>query len=83
MSPTLFLTVFGLYVTAMIVMSVWIARRQRSGEDFLLGNRSIPLFLSFGTTVATLVGTGSTIGAVGQGYGYGWRGAMYGIGGYP
>ncbi|QDT62639.1 Sodium/glucose cotransporter [Stieleria bergensis] len=81
MSPTLFLTVFGLYVTAMIVMSVWIARRQRSGEDFLLGNRSIPLFLSFGTTVATLVGTGSTIGAVGQGYGYGWRGAMYGIGG--
>jgi len=81
MTPALFLTVFGLYVLSMIGMSVWIARRQRSGEDFLLGNRSIPLFLSLGTTIATLVGTGSTIGAVGQGYKYGWRGAMFGIGG--
>jgi SSS family solute:Na+ symporter len=65
----------------MIGLSIWIGRKQKSGEDFLLGDRSIPLLLSLGTTVATLVGTGSTIGAVGQGYLNGWRGAMFGIGG--
>lgn len=81
MNPSLFLTVFLLYVLAMIGLSIWIARRQKSGEDFLLGNRSIPLLLSLGTTIATMVGTGSSIGAVGQGYLNGWRGAMYGVGG--
>lgn len=81
MSGKLFLTVFLGYVLSMIGLSLWIARRQRSAEDFLLGNRRIPFLLSLGTTVATLVGTGSSIGAVGQGYANGWRGAMFGIGG--
>ncbi|MGI9456775.1 MAG: sodium:solute symporter family protein, partial [Aeoliella sp.] len=81
MTHGLFLSVFVAYVLILIGLSLWIARRQRSAEDFLLGNRSIPFFLSLGTTVATLVGTGSSIGAVGQGYAYGWRGAMYGVGG--
>lgn len=81
MSAAVFLTVFLAYVIAMIALSVWIARSQKSGEDFLLGNRSIPLLLSIGTTVATMVGTGSSIGAVGQGYINGWRGMMYGVGG--
>lgn len=81
MTPNLFLSVFGAYVLAMIGLSVWIARRQHSGEDFLLGDRSITLLLSLGTTVATLVGTGSSIGAVGEGYLNGWRGSMFGVGG--
>ncbi|WDI43746.1 sodium:solute symporter family protein [Bremerella sp. P1] len=81
MSPTLFLSVFLLYILGMIGLSVWISRRQNSGEDFLLGNRSIPLILVLGSTVATMVGTGSSIGAVGQGYANGWRGAMFGVGG--
>lgn len=81
MSPTLFLVVFLLYILAMIGLSVWISRWQKSGEDFLLGNRSIPLLLVLGTTIATMVGTGSSIGAVGQGYAHGWRGAMFGVGG--
>ncbi|WDE99250.1 sodium:solute symporter family protein [Lentisphaera profundi] len=81
MTPTLFLTVFALYVIGMIVLSIWISRKQTSGEDFLLGNRSVPLFLILGTTVATMVGTGSSMGAVGFGYSNGWAGALYGIGG--
>jgi solute:Na+ symporter, SSS family len=48
---------------------------------FLLGNRSIPLLLMFGTTVATMVGTGSSMGAIGKGYADGWAGSLYGIGG--
>ncbi|EDM24970.1 putative Na+/proline symporter [Lentisphaera araneosa HTCC2155] len=81
MSPTLFLSVFAIYIVGMIVLSVWISRRQTSGEDFLLGNRSVPLFLILGTTVATMVGTGSSMGAVGKGYADGWAGSLYGIGG--
>tara|TARA_R110000850_G_scaffold107824_3_gene219613 strand:- start:743 stop:2236 length:1494 start_codon:yes stop_codon:yes gene_type:complete len=81
MSPSLFLSVFGLYVLGMIILSIWISRRQKSGEDFLLGNRKVPFFLILGTTVATMVGTGSSMGAVGYGYENGWAGSMYGIGG--
>ena len=39
------------------------------------------IFLVLGTTVATMVGTGSSMGAVGFGYANGWAGALYGIGG--
>ncbi len=77
----IFLLVFGLYVLGMIGLSVFISRKQRSGEDFLLGGRSVPLLLMLGTTVATMVGTGSSMGAVGKGYSTGWTGAFYGIGG--
>lgn len=81
MSSTLFLTTFFLYVLGMIGLSIWISRKQSSGEDFLLGNRSVPMFLILGTTVATMVGTGSSMGAIGFGYSNGWAGSLYGIGG--
>ncbi|MCM8530302.1 MAG: sodium:solute symporter family protein [Lentisphaeraceae bacterium] len=81
LNPTLFLTVFAVYIAIMIGMSIFISRKQTSGEDFLLGNRSVPFFLILGTTVATLVGTGSSMGAVGAGYETGWKGAFFGIGG--
>ncbi len=81
MSTSLFLIVFFLYIVAMIGLSIWISRKQQSGEDFLLGNRSVPFLLMLGTTVATMVGTGSSMGAIGKGYSDGWAGALYGIGG--
>lgn len=80
-SPTVFLIIFGIYILAMIVMSIYISKKQESGEDFLLGGRSVPILLILGTTVATLVGTGSSMGAVGKAYSTGWIGAFYGIGG--
>ncbi|WAM47361.1 sodium:solute symporter family protein [Vreelandella venusta] len=82
MNSQLFLTTFVLYIVAMIVFGWWVSRHKRgSGDDFLLGGRSVPLFLTVGTTVATMVGTGSSMGAVGFGYANGWAGALYGIGG--
>lgn len=66
----------------MIGFGWWVSRHKRgNGDDFLLGGRSVPLFLTIGTTVATMVGTGSSMGAVGFGYANGWAGALYGIGG--
>lgn len=81
MSAALFFTVFFVYIAGMIGISLWISRRQTSGEDFLLGNRKIPLILILGSTVATMVGTGSSMGAVARGYTNGWAGAFYGLGG--
>ena len=81
MNPTFFLLVFAGYVTLMIVLSWWVSRAQSSGQDFLLGGRKVPGFLTLGTTIATMVGTGSSMGAVGFAYTNGWVGTLYGIGG--
>ncbi|WP_087017950.1 sodium:solute symporter family protein [Thaumasiovibrio subtropicus] len=81
MNSTLFLTSFAAYVVFLIWLGWFVSRNQKSGEDFLLGGRGLPMFLVLGTTVATMVGTGSSMGAVGFGYSNGWAGALYGIGG--
>ncbi len=82
MNSHLFLGSFFVYILAMIGFGWWVSRNDRgTGDDFLLGGRSVPLFLTVGTTVATMVGTGSSMGAVGFGYTSGWGGALYGIGG--
>ena len=82
MNSHIFLTTFFVYIVLMIGFGWWVSRHSRgTGDDFLLGGRSLPLFLTVGTTVATMVGTGSSMGAVGFGYSNGWAGALYGIGG--
>ena len=81
METTLFLAAFIGYVILMIVLGWLVSRKQKTGEDFLLGGRDLPIFLTLGTTVATMVGTGSSMGAVGYAYENGWAGTLYGIGG--
>ncbi|WP_102795492.1 sodium:solute symporter family protein [Bowmanella denitrificans] len=76
-----FMLAFGLYLLGMIALSWFVSRKSQGGEDFLLGGRSLPLLLTLGTTVATMVGTGSSMGAVGFAYQNGWAGTLYGIGG--
>ncbi len=82
----LFLVGFALYLLAMIALGWWVSHRakgagEQSGEDFLLGGRALPFWLMLGTTVATMVGTGSSMGAVGYAYQHGWGGVLYGLGG--
>lgn len=81
MEEHIFLIAFIAYMLAMIGIGWYVSRRNSSGEDFLLGGRQLPLLLTLGTTVATMVGTGSSMGAVSFGYLNGWAGALYGIGG--
>ena len=77
-----FLICFFIYLAAMIWLGWWGSRAYRgSGDDFLLGGRKVPLLLTIGTTIATMVGTGSSMGAVGFGYVNGWAGTLYGLGG--
>lgn len=82
MSPTLFLTCFGIYVVGLTLFGTWISRRNQSGDEFLLGGRSLPFFLTLGTTIATIVGTGSSMGAVGKAYSAGWMGSLFGLGAF-
>ncbi|WP_202305347.1 sodium:solute symporter family protein [Dryocola clanedunensis] len=81
MNSNVFLIGFIIYALAMIWLGWFVSRNQKSGEDFLLGGRSLPMFLTLGSTVATMVGTGSSMGAVGFGYSNGWAGMLYGLGG--
>lgn len=76
-----FLIWFGIYACAMIFLGWYVSRHQKNGDDFLLGGRSLPLILTLGSTVGTMVGTGSSVGAVGFGYTNGWAGMLYGLGG--
>jgi len=68
-------------VLLMLALGIWVSRRTSSGEDFLLAGRRLGTPLLLGTTLATLVGTGSSLGAVGFAYESGWAGMLYGIGG--
>jgi SSS family solute:Na+ symporter len=69
------------YLGFMIWFGWWVSRNSKGGDDFLLGGRNLPFFLTLGTTVATMVGTGSSMGAVGFAYLNGWAGMIYGLGG--
>jgi len=69
------------YLGFMIWFGWWVSRSAKGGDDFLLGGRNLPFFLTLGTTVATMVGTGSSMGAVGFAYLNGWAGMIYGLGG--
>ncbi len=82
MNTTIFITAFIIYIVAMAILGWYVTRKKNTtGEDFLLGGRRLPFFLILGSTVATMVGTGSSMGAVGFGYLNGWGGALYGLGG--
>ncbi|PTY79259.1 sodium:proline symporter [Heyndrickxia sporothermodurans] len=76
-----YLGVFIVFTILMIYVGLWASRKVKTGEDFLMGGRGLSLPLLIGTTIATLVGTGSSMGAVGFAYTNGWAGALYGIGG--
>ncbi|BBN81193.1 sodium:proline symporter [Pseudoalteromonas sp. A25] len=80
-SQLIYLLAFVVYLLAMVAVSWSVSRWQRSSDDFLLAGRKVPLLLTLGTTVATMVGTGSSMGAVGFAYQHAWAGALYGIGG--
>lgn len=76
-----YLGVFIGFVVLMIIVGILISRYNRTGEDFLMAGRGLTTPLLLATTLATLVGTGSSLGAVGFAYENGWAGALYGIGG--
>jgi SSS family solute:Na+ symporter len=78
---TFFIVGFVVYIAILIVIGIISSRKNKDGEDYLLAGRKLPFLLLLGTISATLVGTGSSLGATANGFRQGWYGSLYGLGG--
>lgn len=76
----LFIGGFLAYICIMILIGVISTRGKSSGSNFLTGGANLGFFLIFCTVGATMIGTGSSMGAIANGYNSGWAGAIYGLG---
>ena len=76
----IFLGGFIVYIIFMIWIGIHFSRGKSSGKDYITGGNSLSFMLIFGTMGATLIGTGSSIGATANGFKFGWGGAAYGMG---
>lgn len=77
---TFFLVGFAVYVLLMILIGYLSSKGKSSGKGYLTGGGQLPFFLIFATMGATLIGTGSSIGATANGFKKGFGGAAYGLG---
>lgn len=71
---------FIVWIGIMITVGYFTSRGKNDGSSFLTGGAAFPFFLTFATIGATMIGAGSSMGAVGNGFKSGWAGALYGIG---
>ena len=76
----LFLGGFLAWMAFVIGVGFFGSRGKREGEKFLTGGSDMNVFLIFCTLGATIIGTGSSIGAIGDGFKAGWGGAIFGLG---
>lgn len=79
-SETLTLVLLGVYIVGITAFGIYIGRRVKTTGEFLLAGRGVHAFLLTGSTLATIIGTGATIGASGYAYQHGFAGALYGLG---
>ena len=77
---TFFLVGFVVYIAFMIAIGIFASRGKSEGTDYLTGGRALNLLLVFGTIGATMIGTGSSMGAISNGFRSGWGGSTYGLG---
>ena len=76
----LFVVGFIIWIGIMIAIGYLTSRSKTSGKDFLTGGGNLGFFLVFCTVGATMIGTGSSMGAISNGFKAGWGGAIYGLG---
>ena len=76
-SPTVFLVAFVVYIAVMIFIGWYSSRGKSEGTDYLTGGRGLNLLMIFGTIGATMIGTGSSMGAISNGFRSGWGGSTY------
>ncbi len=58
----------SVYLIAMLCVGFYASRRTVSGDDFAVAGRSLPLWLSTATLMATWIGGGTILGAAGASY---------------
>jgi SSS family solute:Na+ symporter len=57
-----------LYLSGLVVYGAVLTRRVKTGADFMVAGRGLPLPILVGTLVATWIGSGSIIGSAGLSY---------------
>lgn len=67
-SGIFYLVFFLIYSVIISVIGIKLSGKQKTGEDYLLAGRSLPILVVFGTALATLIGTGSSMGATSIAY---------------
>ncbi|RRD96207.1 sodium:solute symporter family protein [Clostridiales bacterium COT073_COT-073] len=77
---TFFIIGFVIYVLLMVGVGIVCSKGKSKGKDYLTGGGRMPLYLIFATMGATLIGTGSSIGATANGFKNGFGGSAYGMG---
>lgn len=65
---TIDFVILFIYLSGMIGVGIWARKRIKNMDDFMLGGRRFNLLALVGTIVATMVGSGMTIGSVGKSY---------------
>lgn len=76
----LFVGGFIAWICIMIAVGYFTSKGKNEGSSFLTGGGNLGFFLIFCTVGATMIGTGSSMGAIGNGYKGAWAGAIYGLG---
>ena len=79
-NPTIFIVGFLVYIAIMIAIGYFTSKGKAEGTDYLTGGRGLNILLIFGTIGATMIGTGSSMGAISNGFRSGWGGSTYGLG---
>ncbi|SHJ60521.1 solute:Na+ symporter, SSS family [Dethiosulfatibacter aminovorans DSM 17477] len=74
---TVDLLIIGLYLVGMIAIGFFARGQIETMDDFILGGRRFSSFALIGTIMATMVGSGMTMGAVGNAYKYGATGTVF------
>lgn len=79
-NENILLMILLVYVTGITAFGIWLGTRIKTTGEFLLAGRGVGIFVLAGSTLATIIGTGATIGATGYAYKYGFAGSLYGLG---
>ena len=69
--------ILALYMIGLIVIGIIAKGRIETLDDFILGGRRFNLIALTGTILATMIGSGMTIGAVGNAYQHGAGGTVF------
>ena len=75
-----FIAGIAIWMSVVVGVGYFGSRGRSSGEKFVTGGRDMNAFLIFCTLGATIIGTGSTIGAISDGFEHAWGGALFGTG---
>ncbi len=79
MNPVVLMTISTAIVLAATgLLSFFMGKNTKSGEDWAVGGRSLPMYVIVGTQYATAMGGGMLVAHVGIGYKSGWSVLTYG-----